>query len=92
MALEGSAKEGATLALAGFLASAAANAGTPHAAWMLGEALRPIGNGTRAPSSWEDIDFVHRGGPAGAFTHAAPGWRRAACACCSAICCGRAIR
>jgi hypothetical protein len=61
MALEGTAKEAATLALAGFFASAATNAGSTHAAWVLGEALRPIGNGTRPPTLWEGIDFAHRG-------------------------------
>jgi uncharacterized protein (DUF58 family) len=60
MALEGSAKEAATLALAAFFASAATNAGYTHAAWMLGETLRPIDNGTRSPTLWEGIDFVHR--------------------------------
>jgi uncharacterized protein (DUF58 family) len=71
MALEDSAKEAATLALAGFFASAATNAGYTHSAWLLGEALRPVGNGTRPPSLWEGIDFAHRGGPVAALV----GWR-----------------
>ena len=63
MALEGSAKEAATLAPAAFFAAAAANAGYTHTAWVLGEALRPVGNGSRPPSFWEGIDFTHRSGP-----------------------------
>lgn len=63
MALEGSAKEAATLALAAFFAAAAANAGYTHTAWVLGAALRPVGNGSRPPSFWEGIDFTHRNGP-----------------------------
>ena len=42
MALEGSAKEAATLALPAFFATAAANAGHTHAAWLLGERLSPM--------------------------------------------------
>ena len=75
MALEGSAKEGATLALAALLASAAQSAGHTHTAWLLGTELRPVGNGMREPSAWEGIDFAHRGGPTAALTQAAPGWR-----------------
>lgn len=73
MALAGSAKEEATLALAGFFAAAAGNAGYTHAAWLLGEALRPIDNGTRPPSLWEGIDFTHRAGPA--VSLGGSGWR-----------------
>jgi uncharacterized protein (DUF58 family) len=63
MALEGSAKAEATLGLLAFFATAAANAGFAHAAWLMGDGFRPVGNGTGPPAAWEGIDFDHRGGP-----------------------------
>jgi len=65
MTLEGTAKGPATLALAAFFATAASNAGFSHAAWQLGGDIRPIGNSSAAPLSWEDIAFEHRGPPTG---------------------------
>src|SRR5262245_16940998 len=59
MALEASAKEAAALGLAAFFASAAAGSGHTHAAWLLGDRLSPVVNGTRAPSSWDGMSFVH---------------------------------
>jgi uncharacterized protein (DUF58 family) len=74
MALEGSAKGPATVALAAFFATAAANAGFGHAAWLMGPGFRPVGNGTRAPPLWEGLAFAHRGGPGGAGGGGPP-WR-----------------
>ncbi len=65
MTLEGSAKGSATLALAAFFTAAASNAGFSHAAWQMGQDVRPIGNGKDLPLSWEGIAFEHRGAPAG---------------------------
>ncbi len=65
MTLEGTAKGPAVLALAAFLATAAHNAGFSHAAWQMGQDVRPIGNGSGSPLSWEEIAFEHRGLPAG---------------------------
>src|SRR5437763_5149787 len=53
MALEGSAKAGAAVALAAFFAAAARNARYGHAAWLLGGGCRPVGSGTSAPAGWE---------------------------------------
>jgi uncharacterized protein (DUF58 family) len=75
MALEGSGKERATLALAAFFAAAAANAGFSHTAWLLGAELAPVGNGSAAPSGWDGIDFGHRGGPGDVLGRAPPAWR-----------------
>src|SRR5262245_29320772 len=44
MTLQGTAKEQATLGLAGFFAAAAVNAGFSHTAWLMGETFRPILN------------------------------------------------
>jgi uncharacterized protein (DUF58 family) len=63
MALEGSQKGGATLALAAFLCTAATNAGYSHAAWLMGADYRPVGNGAGLPGTWEGISFAYRGIP-----------------------------
>lgn len=65
MTLEGTAKGVATLALAAFFATAARNAGFSHTAWQMGGDIRPVGNGSGIPLSWEGITFEHRGPPAG---------------------------
>ena len=75
MALEGSAKEAATLALAACFATAAANAGHTHAAWLLGERLEPVANGTRAPALWEGLALAYRGSPAEALGRGPSAWR-----------------
>jgi uncharacterized protein (DUF58 family) len=75
MALEGSAKEAATLALAAFFATAAANSGFAHALWRLAGEVQPVAHGTALPSAWAGLDFGHRGGPAEALAPAGVGWR-----------------
>jgi uncharacterized protein (DUF58 family) len=75
MALAGSAKAGAALGLAAFFAAAAANAGHAHAVWLMGAALRPVGNGGARPGLWEDFAFDHRGSPADALAEGPPRWR-----------------
>jgi uncharacterized protein (DUF58 family) len=72
MALEGSLKAQATVALAAFLATAAENAGYSHTAWLLGAEYRPVENGSAAPRTWDGITFAHRGAPGGG---GAPLWR-----------------
>src|SRR5439155_2967235 len=52
MALAGSAKARATLALAGFLTAAAANAGFTHAGWLLSADPVPVGDRGRRPEVW----------------------------------------
>jgi uncharacterized protein (DUF58 family) len=75
MALEDSAKEQAALALAAFFAAAAANAGFSHCAWLMGERVRPVTNGTGRPATWDGIEFVHRGSPAESLDRDPPAWR-----------------
>jgi uncharacterized protein (DUF58 family) len=57
MALEGSAKARATLALAGLFASAATNAGFSHAGWLLSAEVNPMGSLTKRTAEWENIAF-----------------------------------
>jgi uncharacterized protein (DUF58 family) len=65
MTLEGTAKGPATLALAAFFATAAGNAGFSHRAWLMGQDVAPVGNGSGTPASWEGFAFEHQGAPAG---------------------------
>jgi uncharacterized protein (DUF58 family) len=57
MALEGSAKARATLALAGLFAAAATNAGFSHAGWLLTAETNPIGSLAKRTAEWEGIAF-----------------------------------
>lgn len=75
MALEGTAKERATLALAALLVTAAANAGFRHAAWLLDSDFRPVPNGTAPPSLWGDFELNHCGSPASVLTNGTPAWQ-----------------
>ncbi len=75
MALDGSAKAHATLALAGFFATAAANAGASHAGWLLAADAVPLGDQQRRPAEWEAVRFEYRTAPVPALTHAAARWR-----------------
>jgi uncharacterized protein (DUF58 family) len=63
MALEGSRKREAALALASLLATAATRAGYSHQAWILEGRLRQAPLGSGPPTSWGDIPFHHAGGP-----------------------------
>src|SRR5438046_1185011 len=75
MALAGSAKARATLALAGFLTAAAANAGFSHAGWLLSAEAVPLGDRARWPDAWEAVRFEHRGNPVAALGGVAARWR-----------------
>ncbi len=75
MALEGTAKERATLALAACLITAAANAGFGHTVWLMGEELRPLAGSNASPSLWGDFDLNHRGTSPAALAQRAPAWR-----------------
>ncbi len=63
MALEGSAKKAAALALTAFFATAARNAGFAHAVWHLGSDCRPIAGGSGPPALWQELELEHRGPP-----------------------------
>ncbi len=63
MALADTAKASATLALAGFFTSAAANAGFSHAGWLLAGDGIPLGDYRRRPAAWEGIAFDEPASP-----------------------------
>jgi uncharacterized protein (DUF58 family) len=75
MALADSAKARATLALAGFLTAAAANAGFSHAGWLLAADAVPLGDRTRRPDAWEAVRFEYRESPVAAVGGVAARWR-----------------
>jgi len=72
MALEGTAKDRATLGLAALLAAAADNAGFTHATWWGGRGWRKVPNGGGPPSTWDDLDFQSDGSPATAWDSLPP--------------------
>ena len=75
MALEDTAKQRATLAMAALLATAAANAGFGHAVWLLSDDIRPLLNGSAAAALWGEIELNHRGSPAEVLATGSPFWR-----------------
>lgn len=75
MALEGTIKERATLALAACLTTAAANAGFGHTVWLMGEELRPLAGSNATPSLWGDFALNHRGSSSAALAQRTPAWR-----------------
>ncbi|AMV26561.1 hypothetical protein VT84_19330 [Gemmata sp. SH-PL17] len=75
MALAGSAKLQGTLALAGFFAAAAANAGYSHSGWQLGAEAAPLGDYRHRPAEWDAIRFEHRDSPVRALADVAARWR-----------------
>ena len=74
MALEGSGKSAAALALAAALATAAGNSGFTHAAWLGGGQWTAVPDGRRSPETWQGIDFEHRGSLAEPFHGAGGLW------------------
>ncbi len=75
MALEGSAKAGAALALAALLATAADNAGYAHQVWLTRDGSAAVVGGNGRPGAWEGVAFDFRGSPADAFARRPPAWR-----------------
>lgn len=75
MALEGSAKERATLALAACLATAAANAGFTHVVWLMGDDFRPLANSHASPALWGDVELNNRSSSPAALAQSAPAWK-----------------
>jgi len=68
MAAGGDAKAPATVALAAFLATAAARGGFSHAAWLAADGCHRLG---ASPALWQPT-FEHRGGLADAFARRPP--------------------
>jgi uncharacterized protein (DUF58 family) len=75
MALAGTAKARAAVALAGFFATAAANAAFSHSGWRIGADAEPLGDRHRRPEVWNALAFDHRGSPAAAMSQVAARWR-----------------
>lgn len=75
MALVDTEKARATLALAGFFAGTAANAGFTHAGWLLGADAQFLGDARHRPAEWDAIRFEHRTSPTPALASAAARWR-----------------
>jgi uncharacterized protein (DUF58 family) len=63
MALGGSEKTRAVLALAALFSQAALNAGYTHRGWLAGELCREIPNSTHTPGTWQGINFHYEGNP-----------------------------
>ncbi|HZV05781.1 MAG TPA: DUF58 domain-containing protein [Gemmataceae bacterium] len=75
MALESTAKERATVALAACLATAATNAGFGRAVWLMADDFRLLPNGDASPILWGDFELNHRGSPTAVLARGAPAWR-----------------
>ena len=75
MALENCPKAQATLGLAAVFATAAANVGYSHSAWIAADGYRKVGNCADQASMWEGIDFEYRGDPFESFSKLPPSWR-----------------
>lgn len=70
MALPGTEKARAALALAGLFTTAAANAGFSHAGWLLSTDPAPIGNRQSRAAAWDAIGFDSTVSPAHALASA----------------------
>ncbi len=75
MALEQSEKGRATLALAGFFAAAAENAGYTFQAWRVGAEVEPIEQGSSPPPLWQDVALEHCGSPSDAIARGTTRWK-----------------
>jgi uncharacterized protein (DUF58 family) len=75
MALAGSEKQRATLALAGFFTETAANAGFSHCGWLLGADAVQLGDRRRCSAEWESLMFDHPDSPTLALASVASRWR-----------------
>jgi len=75
MALRGSEKGRATVALAAALCTAAENAGHAHRAYLAGQGCRPVGGGAQSPTLWRGLTFDSRESPPESFRTLPPAWR-----------------
>ncbi len=75
MDLEGTPKGRAALALAGFFATAAANAGYSHSAWLLAADYQPVLHGHGPPEAWDGIALDYRADPQAVPGRTSPHWR-----------------
>jgi len=75
MALAGTAKADATLALSAALVTAAANTGYSHAAWTTTAGCKPIDNGRGEAMTWGDIAFASTEALDESILRLPPAWR-----------------
>ncbi len=76
MALDGTRKTEASLGLAGLLVAAAANAVCSHAAWVVGDSLQPIMNGTRTAGAWDALALDAVAAPSAVMHRSGARWKR----------------
>jgi uncharacterized protein (DUF58 family) len=72
MAVEGTAKAGAAVAIAAVLSVAAESAGYSHSVWLAREGCAPVAGSGNRPSVWGEVSFDHRGHPAESFARVPP--------------------
>ena len=75
MTLLGSRKAEAACALAGFFASAAAEAHFTFNLWVTDSGCRKLGRSTGVPTAWDPFDFTSVQTPADALQQQPPSWR-----------------
>jgi uncharacterized protein (DUF58 family) len=75
MALEGTEKLRACVALAAALATAADNAGYTRRVYVTGKGCRPVIHGTEQPMVWRDLVFDSADSPAESLRTLPPPWR-----------------
>ena len=74
MALPGSTKPNAAVALAALFAAAAGNAGFAYNVHLAGAGYRPVDGGRASPENWRGIAFDYDGNPDESFTRLPPTW------------------
>jgi len=75
MALEGTEKLRAGVALAAALATAADNAGYTRRVYRTGQGCRPVVHGAEEPTLWQDLAFDSAESPAESLRTLPPAWR-----------------
>jgi uncharacterized protein (DUF58 family) len=75
MDLEGTQKSRAAVGLGAALATAAANSGYTHRAFLTGEGCRPLAGGTQPPTVWQGLRFDSLQTPPESFRKQPPVWR-----------------
>jgi hypothetical protein len=75
MAVAGSRKREAVLALSALLATAAGNGGFSRSVWLAGDSCNLMPDSSAPPPAWGTIDFDWRGTPAGSLARHVPDWK-----------------
>jgi uncharacterized protein (DUF58 family) len=74
MALQGSQKTRAAVALAAALSTAAGNAGHTHRTYLTGRGCQPVAGGAELPTFWQGLTFDSEEGPSQSFRTLPPRW------------------